>query len=72
MPGIHSVLFKFRTQTCISREVSKEESLEAECQEGGSLVEGLETGGPKEVTREVMEDWRKWRHMETRATPSRM
>ena len=50
--------------------MSKEESLEAECQEGGSLVEG-ETG-PKEVTREPMEDWRKWRHMETRATPSRM
>ena len=53
--------------------MSKEESLEAECQEGGSLVveEGEETG-PREVTRELIEDWRKWRHMETRATPSRM
>ena len=56
--------------TWIKREVSNEESFEAECQEGGSLVEG-ETG-PKEVTRELMEDWRKWRHMETSATPSKM
>ena len=50
--------------------MSKDESLEAECQEGGSLVDG-ETG-PREVTRELMEDCRKWRHMETSATPSRM
>ena len=45
--------------------------MEAECQEGGSLAVLGETG-PREVTRELMEDWRKWRHMETSATPSRM
>ena len=38
--------------------MSKEESLEAECQEGGSLAveEGEEEAGPREVSRELMED----------------
>ena len=48
------------------REVSREESLEAECQE--------ELPGPdlRELTRQLIPPCRECRHMDTRATPTRM
>jgi hypothetical protein len=48
------------------REVSREESLEVECQE---VLPGLDL---REVTRLLIPPCRECRHMDTRATPTRM
>ena len=52
--------------SCMSREVSREESLEVECQE---VLLGLDL---REVTRLLIRPCRECRHMNTRATPTRM
>lgn len=51
------------------REVSREDSLEAECQEAGREEE---VPGPRELTREPRLCCRQWRTMETRARPTKM